>query len=205
MASKLIALTVPNDTLYAQVLDTGGNAYNGSGLEPFQDARWTTYAVSLAQVAGAARLYAAPFPAILPAGVYGVLIYRGSRSGPATTDEVVASGRFDWDGTQEVSLASRSTFAGGPVASVTAPVTVGTNADKLGYNLAPTGLDAIQIENGVNARQALTPILASAAGVLLGAGTGTIIVKGGNSSQTRITASTDNAGNRSAVTLTLPN
>ena len=70
--------------------------------------------------------------------------------------------------------------------------------------LAPNGLDAIQIENGVNARQALTPILSASAGVLLGAGTGTVIIKGGNTPVTRITATTDNAGNRTAVTLSIP-
>ncbi len=70
--------------------------------------------------------------------------------------------------------------------------------------LAPSGLDAIPIENGVNARQALTPILAASAGVLLGAGTGTVIIKGGNTPVTRITATTDNAGNRTAVTLSIP-
>jgi hypothetical protein len=69
--------------------------------------------------------------------------------------------------------------------------------------LSPAGMDAVQVETGVNARQALSPILASSAGVLVGAGTGTIVVKGGNVTTTRITATTDNAGNRTAVTLTL--
>ena len=101
-------------------------------------------------------------------------------------------------------ISTRSTYAGGTVAGVAAPVTVGTNNDKAGYTLAASGFDAIQIEGGVNARQALAPILAASAGVVAGAGTGVIIIKGGNSSTTRITATTDNAGNRSAVTLTLP-
>lgn len=70
--------------------------------------------------------------------------------------------------------------------------------------LAPSGLDSVPVENGVNARQALTPILAASAGVLLGAGTGTVIIKGGNVPVTRITATTDNAGNRTAVTLSIP-
>jgi hypothetical protein len=70
--------------------------------------------------------------------------------------------------------------------------------------LAPGGLDAIPVESGVNARQALSPILAASAGVVLGAGTGTVVIKGGNSAITRITATTDNAGNRTAVTLALP-
>lgn len=101
-------------------------------------------------------------------------------------------------------VSSRSTYAGGAVAGVTAPVTVGTNYDKAGYALAPAGLDAVAIEPGINARQALAPILAATAGALSGAGGGTIVVKGGNSSTTRITATTDAAGNRTSVTLALP-
>ena len=101
-------------------------------------------------------------------------------------------------------VSSRSTYAGGAVASVTAPVTVGSNNDKAGYLLASSGLDAIQVEGGVNARQAFAPILAACAGVVAGAGTGVVVIKGGNASTTRITATTDNAGNRSSVTLNLP-
>lgn len=100
--------------------------------------------------------------------------------------------------------AALSTYSGGAVASVTAAVTVGINGDKTGYILASAGLDSIVIETGVNARQALSPILAASAGVLLGAGTGMIVVKGGNVTTTRITATTDNAGNRTAITLAIP-
>jgi hypothetical protein len=77
--------------------------------------------------------------------------------------------------------------------------------DSLGrVTLAPAGLDAIVVETGVNARQALTPILAASAGVLSGAGTGSIVIKGGNVATTRIAATTDANGNRTSVTLTLP-
>ena len=104
----------------------------------------------------------------------------------------------------DVRVSTRSTFAGGVVAGVTAPVTVNSVTDKTGYTLAAAGLDAITIEPGVNARQALSPILAATAGVVAGAGTGVVVIKGGNTSVTRITATTDNAGNRSSVTLSLP-
>ena len=50
----------------------------------------------------------------------------------------------------------------------------------------------------------LSPILAAFAGVLLDAGTVIIVFKGGNAALTRTTATTDNAGNRSAVTLIWP-
>ncbi len=166
-------------------------------------------------------------------------------------------------------VSSRSTFAGGAVASVAAPVTVGVNndkagyglsqafpanfaalaigsggvvtaaggngptvqqiaaailtnpsnllatdvagrvsaatvADKSGYSLAPNGLDSIVVEAGINLRQAISPILAASAGVLSGASTGAIVIRGANVATTRITATTDNAGNRSSVTLSLP-
>ncbi len=101
-------------------------------------------------------------------------------------------------------VSSRSTYAGGAVASVTAPVTVGTNSDKTGYVLAAAGLDTIAVESGVNVRQALSPILAAAGGVLSGAGTGTIVIKGGGVATTRILATTDSFGNRPVVTLFPP-
>lgn len=84
------------------------------------------------------------------------------------------------------------------------PVSVSANADKSGYVLSAAGLDSVQVEPGVNVRQAFSPILAASAGVLLGAGSGTIVIKGGNTAVTRVTATTDNAGNRTAVTLSLP-
>ena len=44
----------------------------------------------------------------------------------------------------DTAISTRSTFAGGAVASVTAPVTVGTNNDKTGYALSPAGVTAIE-------------------------------------------------------------
>jgi hypothetical protein len=104
----------------------------------------------------------------------------------------------------DAAISTRSTFDGGFVAGVTAPVTVGTNDDKSGYVLAPSGIDAVMVESSVNARQAIVAILASAAGAISGAGTGTITIKGGDSTDNRIMATTDNAGNRSSVILILP-
>jgi hypothetical protein len=77
--------------------------------------------------------------------------------------------------------------------------------DKTGYKLAADGLDLVVIEIGINARQALSPILAASAGVLSGSGSPSILIKAAsNPATTRITASVDGEGNRSAVTLNLP-
>lgn len=78
-------------------------------------------------------------------------------------------------------------------------------SDRTGFALAANGLDAIEIEPGVNARQSMAIDLAASAGMLSGAGTGTIVIKAGaNSGVTRILATTTSEGNRTAVTLTLP-
>ena len=55
--------------------------------------------------------------------------------------------------------------------------------------LGPAGLDAITIESGVNARQALSIVFAACGGVVSGAGTGSVVIKGGNVATTRINAS----------------
>jgi hypothetical protein len=99
----------------------------------------------------------------------------------------------------DTTVSSRSTQV---LANPSQPIVTDANGR---VALSSNGLDAITVETGVNARQALSPILASAAGVLAGAGTGTILIKGGNTNVTRIIATTDNAGNRSSVVLSLPN
>jgi hypothetical protein len=104
----------------------------------------------------------------------------------------------------DAKVSTRSTFAGGAVASVTAPVTVGTNQDKSGYSISATGLDLVMVESGISVRQALSPILAASAGVIVSNASGQFTIRGGNSSLTRIQASVDANGNRSNVVLTLP-
>jgi hypothetical protein len=93
----------------------------------------------------------------------------------------------------DAAVSTRSTYAGGPVASVAAPVAI-----------AAAGLDNVVVEAGINARQALAEVLAASAGVVAGMGTGTVVIKGGGVAATRISATTDVDGNRIAVTLTPP-
>lgn len=72
----------------------------------------------------------------------------------------------------------------------------------------PLGLDPVVIETGINLRQALAPILGAAAGKIAGSnpGGGTVTVKGGGegNNTTRITAETDQYGNRTSAVLNLP-
>jgi hypothetical protein len=78
------------------------------------------------------------------------------------------------------------------------------SGSKTGYSLAAAGLDSIVIETGLNARQALAIIAASAAGTLAGAATTTITIDGAGVAIDRIVATVDADGNRTAVILTPP-
>lgn len=84
-------------------------------------------------------------------------------------------------------------------------VTARTVTDKSGYILSNSGLDLVNVETGMNFRQAQSVIAAAAGGQLSGAGTATINIDGANvSGTTRITANVNASGNRTAITLNLP-
>jgi hypothetical protein len=72
-----------------------------------------------------------------------------------------------------------------------------------GVALTASGLDAIAVESGVNARQALSPILAAASGAITGNGTTSVLAKSPGTGITRITATMSGA-DRTATTLNLP-
>lgn len=60
-----------------------------------------------------------------------------------------------------------------------------------------------EIEAGIDFLKAMRAITAATSGLLSGAGTGTITIKGAGVSDTRIVATTDVNGNRTAITLSL--
>ncbi|MGE4196020.1 MAG: hypothetical protein AB7G11_02705 [Phycisphaerales bacterium] len=79
------------------------------------------------------------------------------------------------------------------------------SASKTGYALAAAGFDAIVIETGVNARQALSLIAAATAGVASDLNLNAPKFQAVNAPATRrIEATTDQYGNRSVVTVTPP-
>jgi hypothetical protein len=77
-------------------------------------------------------------------------------------------------------------------------------SDKTGYAVSSSGLDAVVTETGLNIRQATSLNTAALCGVLSGAGTSTVTIKGAGVGTTRIVASIDGSNNRTALTLTPP-
>lgn len=104
----------------------------------------------------------------------------------------------------------------------TGKVTAGTVSDKTGYSLSQAfpanfasmsitagglvsvaSVDAVTVESGINLRQAVSLIMASASGPVSGAGQATVILWSPNN-VARITATCDASGNRTAVILNPP-
>lgn len=71
--------------------------------------------------------------------------------------------------------------------------------------LSATGIENIEIEDGVNLRQAIAIISAVLAGAVTGANSGTISFRAiGHSDLIRLTAVVDGKGNRESIDLELP-
>jgi len=108
--------------------------------------------------------------------------------------------------TAPTASATATIFGLPPLDDSPGTVTLLSRVSASGVMVSPAGLDAVAIESGINARQALAAILAANAGQLSGADTGSIIINGAGAGNTaaRITATTDASGNRQSVTLNLP-
>ncbi len=90
------------------------------------------------------------------------------------------------------------------VTDATGRVTVGTNSDKIGYDLSAAGVDAVHdeiVEGGLSLRQMMRLMLSALAGKSSGGGTASIAFRDNADSKPRITATTDANGNRTAITL----
>jgi len=110
----------------------------------------------------------------------------------------------------DAAISSRSTYAGGAVASVTGNVggnvlgSVNSVATTVNAALVASGLDAVVVEVGLNARQSLSVIASAVAGVLAGAQTTTITTAGAGVATNRLTVTVDTNDNRTAVAFNLP-
>lgn len=117
-----------------------------------------------------------------------------------------------FDGT---GYAGGTTKLGVDIVSISGDTTAADNAElmfdgtgyaggttKLVTNLSSAGLDSVVPRTGLTGKTALGYIVDAAAGLISGVGTGTVVVKdAGDQTTTRITATTDAIGNRTAVTL----
>lgn len=186
------------------------SALNGKGdwlLASSYTAPPTTAAIATAiwqdLLAGADFGTAGSIGALLKLDIDAAISSRSTYNGTDTTGVTTLLGR----------IASALTITGGKV----------DVNDKTGFSLSGAGLDAVLVESGIvagpgltndaaaqlvsiNARQALSLALSALAGVLAGAATTTVTIAPGGlpAGNTRVSATVDANGNRTALTLKVP-
>lgn len=94
--SKIIIPHITGKTCYFVVLDSSGNAYNGSTYETPAAGSWTTYDIALTE-ASTTAIYEGTFPA-LAAGSYSIIAYEQLGGSPAATDKRIGTAQGYWDG-----------------------------------------------------------------------------------------------------------
>lgn len=106
MAGELQALVPSGLTLYAVILDSAGQIWNGTAFEAINSANWATYDIALTE--SAAGIYLGDLPA-LDAGIYTYNVYERAGASPATTDVQVGNGWLNWDGAAILPLSTVDT------------------------------------------------------------------------------------------------
>lgn len=123
MAGEIQFVATTGLTMYAQVRSATGTIWNGASFEAYQTANIATYNIAAAEQGSASGYYTAAMPAAAP-GVYNVIGKQRVGGSVSESDPTVSTGQLEWTGTA-----------------------VAYQADKDGYNLAATGLDAITATN----------------------------------------------------------
>lgn len=103
MANELQAYTTTGKTLYAVLISSAGQAWNGAAFEAIQAVNWTDYDIALTEAT--AGLYLANLPAVV-AGIYTYVVYEQAGANPAVTDTKLGVGYLNWDGSAILPLSS---------------------------------------------------------------------------------------------------
>lgn len=98
MSNELHAETTTGLTLYAVLLSSTGQVWNGAAWEAIAGANWLTY--DLAMTEAAAGIYLATMPSVA-AGAYSYVVYSQAGVNPAITDSIKGTGYLQWDGAAE--------------------------------------------------------------------------------------------------------
>jgi hypothetical protein len=101
MANELHAHTTTGLTIYAVLLNSVGQIYNGTTFVTINGANWTTYDIAMTEAT--AGIYLANMPSVT-GGVYSYAAYQQAGANPAITDTLKTTGSIQWDGSAELSF-----------------------------------------------------------------------------------------------------
>lgn len=107
MANEIQAQAATGKTLYAVVINSVGQIWNGSAFATIAGASWASYDIALTEAA--AGIYLGNMPAVA-AGLYTIVVYERAGGAPATTDSQVDSGTLDWNGSAVVAEGAGSYY-----------------------------------------------------------------------------------------------
>lgn len=96
-------------TAYILVRDRTGQIWNGASFVAYATANYSLYTVAATEQGTASHGYAASFPTAIVAGTYSVEARQQLGGSAAETDPTVATGNYEWNGTQTFPLADLAT------------------------------------------------------------------------------------------------
>ncbi len=177
MSNELHAYATSGLTLYAVLLNSTGQLWNGSAFEAYNGANWTDYDIALTEAG--AGIYLGNMPAV-EAGSYSYAVYEQAGANPATTDTLRGTGYLDWDGSATFGNSALATLIGdvptnaelgtalaaaddAVLAAIAGLGGSGSGSITFTYTLTSTedGTAIPDAEVWVTARSTTTPVLAS--------------------------------------------
>lgn len=193
MANELIAGYLTGATLYAVLWNESGEVWNGSAFEAYNAANWSTYDIALTEKTSSGRYYGTFPAAITTAGNYSYDVFVQQGGSPAIGDAAYRAsvGEVRWTGTavdNPARVLDGVTVEGGISAGAGLTNDTGTQLTR------------------INGRQALALQASALGGIVAGGGTTNETFKpaalpAGN---TRIDATVDSSGNRTAINIKVP-
>lgn len=112
MAREIRGVATPGVTLYARILNSSGQWWNGTTFETYVAGNWSTYDVAMTEQ-GSSGVFVADFPtAITSNGTYECYVHQQAGGSPAEGDAVVSIVRLDWTGSSSISGAATGSMSG---------------------------------------------------------------------------------------------
>lgn len=105
MSGELRAVSATGRTVYAHILNSSAQRWNGTAFETFSAGDYSSYGVTVTEQ-GATGVYVGTFPTSISAGTYDVYHYYAIDGSAANGDPVVSTQTIVWDGTATVTSGS---------------------------------------------------------------------------------------------------
>lgn len=108
MANEIRGVAPSGSTLYARIMNSSGNLWNGSSFEAYNASHYGNYDLAMTEQ-GASGVFVASFPSgISSSGTYEYFVHLQSGGSPAEGDLVTNTGKVDWTGSSVVAASTGS-------------------------------------------------------------------------------------------------